>query len=149
MSSGFLSARLTDQNEQRVWRVCSRWVFVVAVVLPTFVACTTTVLSRCCERKKKQNCCAGWELLSLHSPSCGPRLENLFLIAACPCDLVSVACFASVNSKKEASVFQSEQRKAAEFHTREQALQQRVNQRYGQGSNRQWLGKSTPNHQCK
>lgn len=29
--SGFLSIRLNDQNEQRVWRVCSRWVFVVAV----------------------------------------------------------------------------------------------------------------------
>lgn len=106
VSSGFLSTRLADQNEPMVWRVCSRWVFAVAVVLPTSVACTTTLLSWCCEREKNpQNCCAGWELLSLHSPSCGPRLENLFLIAACPCDLVSVACFASVNSKKRHQCF--------------------------------------------
>lgn len=41
-------------------------------------------------------CCRGGEVSvlveSLLSLSCGPGLENLFLIAACPCDLVSVAC---------------------------------------------------------
>ncbi|KAI9542826.1 hypothetical protein NQZ68_016130 [Dissostichus eleginoides] len=42
-----------------------------------------------------------------------------------------------------------EQRKAAESHTQEHTLRQRVNQRYGQGINRQWLGKSTPNHHMR
>lgn len=51
--SGFLSTRLADQNEPRVSRVCSHWVSVVAVVLPTLVVCTTTLLLWAGEEKKK------------------------------------------------------------------------------------------------
>lgn len=50
-----------------------------AVVLPTLLPCTTTLLSWCCEGRKE-------------TFAVGPALEKLFLIAAYPCDLVSVAC---------------------------------------------------------
>lgn len=116
--SGFLSIRLNDQNEQRVWRVCSRWVFVVAVYA-TDLSCLFKITVMVFVKGVKKNlCCAGWELLSLHSPSCGPRLENLFLIAACPCDLVSVACLLPWIVKRGISASVSAEEGSWTSHTR-------------------------------
>lgn len=64
MLSGFLSRRLADQNEPRVWRVCPHRVFVVSSCAITLSSCSPTLLSWCCERGKEtcavplESCCA-------------------------------------------------------------------------------------------
>ena len=99
-------------------------VFAVAVLLPTIVVCSTAFLSWGLEVKKKKTICsAGWKLLRMHSPSCGPWEP----LSDCSLSMwLGFRCLppASVNSKKkEASVVQREQKQAAELHTRERALQ--------------------------
>lgn len=86
--------------------------------------CHSAVRER--ERKKKLLLCWLRAVQPAHS-SCGPGLENLFLIAACPCDLVSVCLPASVNSKKRHQCL-SERRGRQLNLTHERAHSATVNQ---------------------
>lgn len=110
--SGFLFSSLADQKKSRVWRVCSRWVFVVAVVLPTLLACTTSLLVVvfvCDGNFKRKKTCA----VPVENPALAflwPRArEPLSDCSLCPCDFGFRCSPASANSKKR---LQSEQRKA-------------------------------------
>jgi len=63
--SGFLSSRLTDQNELRVWRVCSHWVFVVALVLGALSL--SVQQHNCCDVVKREKGKRAQSLLRLES----------------------------------------------------------------------------------
>ena len=125
-------------------------VFAVAVLLPTIVVCSTAFLSWGLEVKKKKTICsAGWKLLRMHSPSCGPWEP----LSDCSLSMwLGFRCLppASVNSKKKRGISGSARAEAGSWtsHTRTCSAT-RVDQRYGHGSNHRWLGKSSPNHQGK
>lgn len=123
--SGFLPSRFTDQNERRVWRVCSLWVFVVAVALPALVVYASTQLLW--EKKKEE------EAEKEHARSSFRAVDHALAFLwpwawepQCDCSLSMWLCFRCFSSFREesegASMFQSELSSAAELHAHENTL---------------------------
>lgn len=143
--------RFPFSKEPRVWRVCSLYRFLWhAFMLPSAEPPLTAPLPWC-RWTRRETRETGEKKLFLQPP------EKLFVIAARPCDLVSVACLLPwivkkkrKRKKEEPSVPRSERQEGScTLHARAHSASAGANQRYGQGINRQWLGKSTPNHQRK
>lgn len=64
--SGFLSRRLADQKERRVWRVCSQWGFVVCSCATNLIALYYNIIVVVLWGEKRNFCCRActWEALS-------------------------------------------------------------------------------------